>query len=244
MKPDLLKIISLNIEFDRHLDRIIPFLKEEQPDVILLQEVLEKDIPLLEESTGKNSVYTVQNILCLDKGEYQFGMLTLSNLPILNHYNNYYRGDRTPISRVFVGEAEKTTRAISTIEIVMEGQHYCLMNTHFTWSPKGQPNAAQYQDLDILLHYLSNIPNFILCGDFNAPRGTAIFDTIASKYTDHIPPEVLTTIDKNLHKAGDLNFVVDGLFTTSKYQAKNVKVVSNLSDHCAIVATIVINPAY
>ena len=94
------------------------------------------------------------------------------------------------------------------------------------------------QDLKVLFELLENIPEFILCGDFNAPRGTAIFDSIAEKYKDNIPQDISTTIDKNLHKAGDLQLVVDGLFTTPEYKVDSIKILDKLSDHCAILATI------
>lgn len=238
MQSKSLKIISLNIEFDRHLKRIIPFFKEEQPDVIILQEVLDKNIAYLEESTGKKGIYTVQNIIGSDESECRLGMLTLTNLPVLKHYSKYYRGDGTQPTRMQLGEPEKTTRGIAVTNILKENKLYCLVNTHFTWSPNGKPNEKQHDDVKILLKYLSNIPDFALCGDFNAPRGTAIFEIISSKYKDNIPLEVRTTIDKTLHKAGDLGIVVDGLFTTPNYQVDTIKIVDNLSDHCAIVATI------
>jgi endonuclease/exonuclease/phosphatase family metal-dependent hydrolase len=238
MQSAFLKIISLNIELDRHLDRIIPFLKEEKPDVILLQEVFDKNIVDFEKATGKKSIFAVQNILYSDTTESQFGLLTLSSLPILKHYSIYYRGDENQPLRMHRGEPEKTARAILVTEVIKENRHYCLVNTHFTWAPNSKPNAAQHQDLNYLLQHLSKIPEFILCGDFNAPRGTIIFDTIASKYKDNIPSEVVTTIDKNLHKAGNLSIVVDGIFTTPKYQVDSIKIANNLSDHCAIIAII------
>ena len=52
MQQRTLKIISLNIEMDNHFERILPFINEVQPDVILLQEVLGKDKAYLEEMTG------------------------------------------------------------------------------------------------------------------------------------------------------------------------------------------------
>jgi len=55
MHTDFLKLISLNIEKDRHFDLILPFLKKHQPDVILLQEVFSKDIPKIEEALQMKS---------------------------------------------------------------------------------------------------------------------------------------------------------------------------------------------
>ncbi len=244
-----LKIVSLNIEQDKHLDRVIPFLKKQNPDVILLQEVLEKDITLFENALGMNSVFTgmrsvftLLTVLIRNNEASRLGLLTLSNLPLLKNDNAYYRGNGANIPNIQEGDLKKIIetmpRAIQVTEFVKENKHYCLINTHFTWSPNGQPNPEQHLDLDILLKLLSEIPQFILCGDFNTPRGTVIFDTIASKYKDNIPSEISTTIDQNLHKARNLNLVVDGLFTTPQYQVNSIKIIDGLSDHCAIVAEI------
>lgn len=235
MQKKYLKIISLNIEMDRHLDRIIPFFKAQQPDVILLQEVLAKDRINIEQAVGMTGVYTPQNILCTDKSESPIGLLTLSKLPITEHYSAFYYGDNAELLPMTILEPEKMTRAILVTNIIKDHQHYCLVNTHFTWSPKGTPSENQHRDLEVLLQRLSQIPEFILCGDFNAPRGTSIFDMLASRYKDNIPQEVTTTIDKNLHREAPLTIVVDGVFTTPRYQVEQINIVDNVSDHCALV---------
>ncbi len=238
-----LKIVCLNIEFDKHLDRIIPFLTKEQPDIVLLQEVPVKDIPFLETALKMKSVSTVVNFIQWNKIPQNSALVTFSALPILNSYSAYYRGDRDHLPLIHEGDAaevmaEKTARAILVTETIKDGQRYRLVNTHFTWSPNGKPTDQQHQNLKILFQLLSPLPDFILCGDFNAPRGTAIFDAIASKYKDNIPSHVTTTIDKSLHKAGDLQLVVDGFFTTPHYHVESIEVLDNLSDHWAILAEV------
>jgi len=282
MQDPILKIISLNIEMDRHLDGVTSFFKEQQPDVVLLQEVLGKDKARLEEATGMKGIYTVQNIIysetsaltavpsslrsaacprslssatALDpanksrdvavgmaieaeKSESYLGLLTLTKLPIIKNSHIFYRGDGLNPQRMTVKEPEKTARAITITEVVKGTKTYCLLNTHFTWTPNAQPNDDQQEDLGHLLTHLTNIPEFILCGDFNAPRGTPIFDAIALKYQDNIPLHITTTIDKKLHRCGDLGIVVDGVFTTPGYEVLDVCVVDSLSDHCAIVTMV------
>lgn len=238
MQNNPLKIISLNIEMDRHFDRIIPFFKKQQPDIILLQEVLEKDLTYLKRSTGMTGPYTTQNIFTSENSTSPIGLLTLTNLPIINHHSVFYRGDGVNPIPMTVNEPEKMARALSIIEIQKGEQFYCLGNTHFTWTPDAKPNADQYQDVERLLSGLQDIPEFILCGDFNAPRGGAIYDTIALNYKDNIPSYITTTIDKKLHRRGDLNIVVDSVFTTPSYEVIDIQIVDNLSDHCAIIATI------
>ena len=217
-----LKIACLNIESDRHLDRVVPFLKKEEPDIVLLQEVLFKDIPYLEEVLQMKSVSTVLNLLEWGGVPQNSGLVTFSTLPIINTHSAYYKGNKDQLLLVYEGEAaetvaEKTSRAILVTDIVKDGQQYRLVNTHFTWSPEGQATDEQHQNLKILFQLLSPLSDFILCGDFNAPRGRAIFDAIASRYKDNIPLHVTTTIDKNLHRAGDLQLVIDGFFTTPQF---------------------------
>ncbi len=233
-----LKIICLNIEMDRHFERILPFFKEQQPDVILLQEVLGKDQELLEKATNMYGIYTIQNIICSEKTEDYLGLLTLSHLPIIKNGHIFYRGDGSKPTRMTEGEPEKTARALTMIEVVKDHQTYCILNTHFTWTPNGQPNEDQYQDLQNLLTHLTQIPEFVFCGDFNAPRGTPIFDTLAANYKDNIPAQISTTIDKHHHRCGDLGIVVDGVFTTPGYEITDLQVMDNLSDHCALLTTV------
>lgn len=237
---DSLKIVSLNIEQDKHFDRIIPFFKECQPDVILMQEVLLEGIPFLEQTLRMNHSVAILNTYRGIENS-KLGLVTFSALGT-NSYSIYYRGD--PLSPPEIekgkGQAANLARAILVTELVKSGHPYRMINTHFTWTPDGHPSERQYVDVDVMLQHLSKIPEFVLCGDFNAPRGKPIFDKIASKYKDNIPPHITTTIDKNLHRAGDLNLVVDGIFTTPRYQVDSVEIISGLSDHCAILAKVAV----
>ncbi len=79
---------------------------------------------------------------------------------------------------------------------------------------------------------------FVLCGDFNAPRGGEIFSELAARYRDNIPAQYTTSIDASLHRAGDLQLMVDGIFTTPEYQASSVLLHSGVSDHYAVTADI------
>jgi len=84
----------------------------------------------------------------------------------------------------------------------------------------------------------SDLNNIIFCGDFNAPRGRKTWSILSSKLKDNIPDEIMTTVDAKIHRAGNLMLVVDGLFTSKNYKVTGVRVISGVSDHCAIVANI------
>jgi endonuclease/exonuclease/phosphatase family metal-dependent hydrolase len=233
-----MRLLSLNIETDYHFERFIPYVKEKNPDVVLLQEVLDKDMTELEIAFGMPGIFTPLNYLRREKDTPTLGIATFTSLPIVKKFDRYYYGNATQLPIIEHGQPEKMARAILVTELRIDNTSYCIVNTHFTWSPNGKPNAAQHKDVKKMLAFLKEIPEFILCGDFNAPRGTDIFEIIASQYKDNIPLDVTTTLDKNLHYAGGLNLVVDGFFTTPIYHVETIQVVDGLSDHCALLAEI------
>src|SRR5438876_2538152 len=93
MKDNSLKIVSLNIEKDKHFDRIIPFLKDQSPDVVLLREVFSKDIPIIEQALGMKHQFAVMKVLLREEEQLPFGIATFSSLPITKSYTAYFHGD-------------------------------------------------------------------------------------------------------------------------------------------------------
>ncbi|MBY0293649.1 MAG: endonuclease/exonuclease/phosphatase family protein [Alphaproteobacteria bacterium] len=238
LQKNYLNILSLNIEKSNHFSRIISFFQQKKPNVLLLQEVFLEDIPILEKELGMKSTFAAMKTLIYKEGQKTLGLATFSTLPLAKTYRTYFFGTDENLPIGPEGNPSNIARAILLTEIVKDNKTYCLINTHFTWTPDGQDNPQQHQDLQNLFHLLSEIPEFILCGDFNAPRGKVIFNKIASKYKDNIPSHITTTLDKNLHRAGNLQLVVDGLFSTPKYSVESVEIFDGLSDHCAISAKI------
>lgn len=235
-----LRMISLNIEVDRHFDLIFPFFEKQtiKPDIILLQEVLDKDIQQLEQVLGMKSVFAPITFWSRGQGVYKLGMATFSSLPMLKVHPIYYNGDPDNLPTLMPGRAELNARALLVTEILNQDESYCFINTHFTWTPDGNESELQRSHLRVMLSSLQQMEGFVLCGDFNAPRGKPIFDTLAAHYKDNIPAHITSTIDKNLHKAGDLNLMVDGLFTTPEYRVDSIEIIDGLSDHCAVLANI------
>lgn len=234
----MLKILSLNIEHDRHLPRIFDFLKRQDFDALLLQEVLLDDFELIEKTLGMHGAFAPLNLMNHDGHVHKLGVATFTKSPMLAQNIEYYRGDRNHLSLIGDKEPEKMARAIISVELQHKSQPYRLINTHFTWSARATPNDMQREDLTRMVELLNQYKDFIFCGDLNTPRGKELFDDLAKRYTDNIPKHVSTTIDKNLHKAGDLNIVVDGFFTAGNHHATEVMVIDGLSDHCGISGTI------
>jgi endonuclease/exonuclease/phosphatase family metal-dependent hydrolase len=135
------------------------------------------------------------------------------------------------------GKPNSPNRGLIIIKVEKQKKEFQIATTHFTWSRNGDSNKTQLKSLDRMLSLL-DLNNIVLCGDFNAPRGRKTWIILSSKLNDNIPENIKTTIDANIHRAGDLHLVVDGLFTSNNYKASDVRVVSGVSDHCAIAANI------
>jgi endonuclease/exonuclease/phosphatase family metal-dependent hydrolase len=238
LQPASIKIISLNIEQDRHLDRVIPFILQQQAEIVLLQEVFEANIAELETSLKMKSIFLPLTYLKTDSGYRKLGVAIYSRLPFLQSDSYFYRGDINKLPYITSKEPDKMARALLTAEIAKGSAKFTCVNTHFTWSPNGTPNEDQKRDLDLMLKKLNDYPEFILAGDFNTPRGKIIYDTMSAKYQDNIPPDVVSTLDRDLHIAGHLDLVVDGLFTTPGYFVNHIEVIGGVSDHCAIVVSV------
>lgn len=240
-----IKLISLNIEGHKHLEkRVLPFLKNQQADIICLQEVFEVDLPTLEKNLNMNAVFVpMSNVV--DPSVHvpdvlgKIGLAMLSKKNFLKVNRHLYVGKESKLPRFFYRKNPNAmNRCLLTAQIKNQNQIYQIATTHFTWSKHGAANFQQQRHLNKLLKVLNKYPEIVLCGDFNAPRGKKTFSRLAARYQDNIPTDITTTLDPNLHKAGKLEFVVDALFSSPKYQIKNVEIVGGVSDHKAIVATI------
>ena len=236
-----LKLISLNIERSKHLDRALQFLRQQRPEILCLQELMEYDIPRFEEVCGPCFFAPATR----HRGDGRPGVMgtgMCSRLPIEHRENIYYLGrpddlrdfDLTNTATKHASES----RAVSLYDVEKEGVVFRVGTTHFTWTPDGSADDFQRADMQALLSVLAGLGEFVLTGDFNAPRGGEIFAELASRYTDNVPAHYTTSIDPHLHRAGALQLMVDGIFSTPAYAVADVELLSGVSDHCAILATI------
>jgi endonuclease/exonuclease/phosphatase family metal-dependent hydrolase len=237
-----LKLLTLNIEADRHLDRVRSVIAEHLPDVVCLQEVLEKDLPELARIGPYQARFAVSARV---EGpgprgalmECHWGEAVLTRVPVHSQVVTYYADD--PRIRMLRAPNDPRRLVIMT-ELVHEGQTYRIGTTHFTWSVDGDISAEQRADFARLKRVLSEYPDYVLCGDFNAPRGREMFDLFRRELAldDHLPPHIRSTLDPVFHRARGLELAVDTIFSTREYRATDVEVLEGISDHKAILATL------
>ncbi len=241
-----MKLISLNIELNKHREVVLNFFKKENPDVICVQELLEEDFLRFKKELGMEGVLGMWDYItdlhrpeCRGK---RHGVAIFSK-NILSSGSNFYMGKEEDILKPFEEYLLDNKRQANSVLLWIEtknnkGEKFKFATTHLPVTKEGEVTDYQLQIVSSLLKELKKIPEFIVCGDTNAPRGREAFDRIARIYKDNIPLEYKTSLDQNLHRVKGLIHMVDALFTTSGYKASNVKLVDGVSDHMAIVADI------
>lgn len=238
-----IKLVSINIEGARHLKSVLDFLYKTQPDVICLQEVFKRDFEWFKTELGMQGSYAIM----VNKPDNRstggkpisFGIGTLSTHELKNIKQQYYFGSPDSIDTIPKEDGSKEYRVFLSSVITRGKTDFIIGNTHFTWTPDGQADNFQREHIVKMLQILDSFPEIIFCGDFNAPRGKEIFQKIAERYRDHIPKKYTTSIDKDLHRKGDLQLMVDGLFSSKEYKTKNVHFIAGISDHQVLSVEIV-----
>lgn len=242
--PVSIKLVSLNIERSKHLDIVLPFLGAQKPDVVCVQEILKNDIMQFVATLGGAEYVFAPAFRHMETPDNPIvGEAIFSRLRIVRKDIRYYVGNANDVPESSPSEAAKTGRspkncALVTAEVEKEGSMFIIGTTHFTWSPAGMATSEQRINMRKLLGTLEMQENLVLTGDFNAPRGGEIFSMLADRYKDNVPAHYTTSIDGNLHRAGQLDLMVDGLFSTPGYAVSNVRMICGVSDHCALSAEI------
>lgn len=233
-----IKIMSLNVEGSKHLDRWLSFAQAQEPDVVCLQEVFEQDIPRISQALGIADVHFAPMTNVTQKNDYNIPLNGIWGVAVLSRCvhgtikEQYYAKSRDV--SVFT-EPNSVSRVLLSATFEKEGQEFLVGTTHFTWSSKGQDTEEQHTDFVALKSLLGLEPNMILCGDFNSPRGGVMYAKFLDVFADGLPAEITTTIDPDLHYAGALQLAVDSFFYSPHYQPESVTVHSGLSDHQGLV---------
>lgn len=239
-----LKLATVNIEGQKHLEKVRTFITRENPDVVCLQEVFEDTLEVV---TRDYPYVEFAPSLILDQDEETkegnriWGEVIISKYPLVGSRQEYcgeWSGTNLPRR-----PQEDHVPVLVLADVEKNRIKYRIGTIHFTWTPKATVTEKQRQHLKQVLLWIEEEGELLMCGDFNIARENEMYKKLAQVMRDNIPSEVETTIDPNLHYAnkkeqGKLKLVVDYVWSTPKYKVKNVRVVSGVSDHCAIVCEV------
>lgn len=243
-----IKLVSLNIEMSKHLGLVEKFLISEMPDVVCLQELLEHDIPRISVACpGATHIFQPMSRMISEVPGAIYGIGIFSRIKVVTHGEQYYVGRPALLPESDLSDPRTfnaANRMVMWCDVEKDGTQLRFATTHFTWTPDGRPSDEQRRNMHTLIGVLGDLGEFILTGDFNAPRGGEIFAMLTERYTDNVPAKYKTSIDIALHRDGKLRLnelidkMVDGLFSTPAYLVSDAKMISGVSDHCALVADV------
>lgn len=207
-------------------------MKDLHPDVLCLQEVCSCDMAQIEEELGMRGIFAPQ-IIWEGGTQYEIGIALFSRREIKHFEIQYYVNSPKVKSYTDPNDA---SRAIILADIQV-GQSTIKVGTlHFTWSANGQNTDEQERDLNELLRIVSKYDNLLLCGDFNIPRGTRLYETLERTFKSWVPKSYRSSLDPELFRNREVELVVDHLLSTPSYECVNVELLTGLSDHRAIRA--------
>jgi exonuclease III len=243
-----MKIISLNIQSDIHHHLALPFLKNEDKDVVCIQEIFEDDLEMYEKELGMKSFFKpmcyLESFVKGDGKEHILGLAIFTNHEAVYDFE-YIIGKEDEIPYFekpenSLIERNKINILVMWTDIKIGNESYKISTSHFTWTPEGISTEYQKEDARKLIKILdTKLREFVLTGDLNAPRGNETFSMLAERYTDNIPLSYDTSLDPELHRTkGSVKRMVDGLFSTKEYKVTNTELREGVSDHKAIIANI------
>jgi endonuclease/exonuclease/phosphatase family metal-dependent hydrolase len=237
-----LALACINIERSKHIPSVTAFLEARQLDVICLQEVVPDDLAGLSLRLGfPNSLYVPMCLYREPNAVRPVGLGLLSRHPFERTETVPYAGLGSGLDVSEEASEEGKYRAnrysVALATIVLAGTTFHIGTTHFPWTNFARTRDFQREACDSLVRLMKG-RELVLCGDFNAPRGGEIFARLAGCWTDNIPAAYSSSLDPKLHRAGHLERMVNGIFSTRAYRVDEVRLHTGVSDHCAITAHI------
>ncbi len=241
-----MKLISLNIELNRHHELVLPFLKKEKADVVCLQELLEDDFEMYKRELGMQGVHRltsyINDSIHIESKRKREGIAIFAN-NIINSGYIFHVGKVQDIERTFEEYIKDKNilknRALVWIETKNDkGEIFKFINSHLTITHHGEVTRVQIEDNIKFINNAKSLGEFVFSGDTNAPRGSQAFDKISEVFKDNIPYSYKSSLDPNIHRAKGVELMVDCLFTTTGYKASCVELKGGISDHMAVVALI------
>ncbi|MBI3486184.1 endonuclease/exonuclease/phosphatase family protein [Candidatus Daviesbacteria bacterium] len=247
------KVISLNVwNGGEFFERIVDFVKKENPDIVALQEVydgrpeslekkhrtrteLKKSLNFLYES------YAPAYLETLSFGQIPSGNLVLSKFPITKSDSFFY--DIPFRTRTYTGKVEEglnTPRNLQYCLIEVKNTQINLFNTQGIWGTDGLDNERRLKMADLIVSKIKDKSNVILCGDSNVTQKTQTILKIEKYLKNVFKGELNSTFNLKIKKGGAFAKAVVDILMISP----NIKVLehscpnTDISDHLPLVATL------
>ncbi len=224
-----MKLINLNTwHGGKNLwDNIVEYLKEEEPDILMLQEAYASKEP--GQAPFLNTAESIQKIIDLPYSQFaQEFMLTtpddyapmgnaiLSRFPLTQANTVWLHGNGpTEVNDQDRAAIPHIPRHMLHCQTEINGQTYNLLNTHGVWAPDSAETESQQEMGRIISEYVGNMTNVILAGDFNTNENTVTMSAIRERLVDVFSGERTSSFNmKHKTNPGYGTAVVDFVFVS------------------------------
>jgi endonuclease/exonuclease/phosphatase family metal-dependent hydrolase len=253
-----LSLLQLNINSDNFWDKLIPYLKSHDFDVLQFQEMTGKGTINGNINAKIDTFIELQNIL---KEKYN-GELSVSQRytsspdSYMGNATFYKKSLHVSEKKIYVVHDNKEPfpsdsnqfgiigRTILHLTFEIDGKKISFLNGHLAWAPTSSERPYQTEQGEKIINYLQTVPHpFVFSGDFNLnPQQPFIkkLEKIARNLTNEY--KIKNTLNPRTHLAKELfpnGVAVDYIFITDDITLKSFSVVEdNISDHFGLQMTI------
>lgn len=266
----LFDLLHLNIEGDKHIDKVKNLISAKKPDVICLAEAFYEDVRSMSSELGYELAFS--QLLTLKSGEEvdRQGSAILSNLPMQETKIFYYNDSGSENPKAYTLEETSNHEGIRpenrfefsysllTARLNLTPETSMIVSTtHFPVVDHQSPDLKDHvlhgmqnvideeraeAHADRLKEILGGLPHpLIFTADLNNPRGESIYGSLAHLLADRVPPDLKSSLDPNLHRAKNVELMVDTIMTSQDVSVRDFKVIEGVSDHKAFLASVEIN---
>lgn len=244
------KIININIWHGKFFDSLVSFIREQNPDIITMQEVydgknasFDRNLRILDELKKiLNFDHVAFAPSLIDKrpsGKVPWGNAVFSKHPIIDRKTTFYHIPYGEYDMENSTRFELAPRNLQQVTLSVNSKKLYVFNTHGIWGEDGEDSTERLAMSRTIIKAIKGKSPLILAGDFNLRLHTQTIKNIEEYLKNVFKNELTTTF--NMKRKNNLGYgtsVVDMVFVT-----KDIKVVEHfcpnvdVSDHLPLVCT-------
>jgi len=259
-----IKFVTLNVFNGNYLDQCADFLKRENPDIFVLQEVYDggdtrletkyRSLEILKNHFSSHHCYFSPEYFRAIKGRrIDSGNAIFTRSPIIKRQTDFFSGSYRERTKESFEEFLNSPRNLQQVQIKTEDTIIHIFNTHGIWGTHGRDTSDRINMGELIAEEVKGKEKAVLAGDFNISTDTRTIGLIKRQLKNVFKDELRSTFNMKIKTpfVKKLHFFNDGDITSfSKavvdmiFVSEDIKVVRHyqpkvdISDHYPLAATL------